>query len=294
MPVVLRVGPKEPEPVSASIFRLEIPGLFGFEPLRRLAAGVELEGRLPPPLDGPQMSWDLIDDASDAKVERFPTLLDAFWATFLPNNPEPTQEDEDAGDLDALLREARDLSRVIEGPPTLGEALAEIGQKPYATEWFSLLALLEAAHMAQHLNQPLSLWEWRYPLKPIDHPVSYRELFYWGLQDMVAVSLGDDGRRLDLEFAGGYRYQLPIDYIGTWRIGHPAGLRGTSCQVVAEGWVVELTLEDGTVRDLTTDTLLEACEPSYEDFGSYTEEAQKYIREGYARFGPFRVFPPEP
>ena len=293
MPVILRVGPTEPVPISASVFRLEIPGVFGFEPLGRLADSVEFTGELPPPVEGPHMSWNLHSYEMDEEPERFSTLISAPWGTFLPDNPNPSVEDE-FGDLDALLRQALDLAQYLSGPPTLGEALAEIGHEPYATEWFSLLALIEAARMARHLNLPLSLWEWRFPLKPPEHPLWYLEARYWGFQSYSAASLADDGRRLDLEFPGGYRYQLPLDYVATWKGGPRPGLRAVSCHLESEGVDAMVEMEDGTEHQISTVSMLAACEPAYEHFGAWNEESQKYIREGYARFGPFRVFPPEP
>lgn len=99
------------------------------------------------------------------------------------------------------------------------------------------------------------------------------------------ASVGPEGRSVEVEYSNGVRYLIPAAYIVRWGIqGESSKPPRTTARVLRvrrarRSQVVRVTFSDGTKGDMVWDTVLMACEPSYEHYGGLTKESRALTRE---------------
>lgn len=267
----------------------EIPGIYGLEPLARVAASLGLTGALPSPLPSVDaMDWDLINEASDAEIQ---LMIRHPAAILIPLGYEESLKEEPGSLLD-LQEETERILQHMSGPPTLALALRDIGVEPFGLEWFAGKALLQACAIGLEMSLPLR-YVWRYPLKDPKEPFTYYSASFWGLDEVAKAWIVDQGTEIHVRLMGGYVYRLPVEFAQTWfsDVTPTPGALAVECRFEPHDRYLEIELDNHQVLDISVASFLVWCEPLYDDLVAWTPEAEEKVRRGYEEYGPFRLEP---
>jgi hypothetical protein len=237
------------------------------------------------------MEWELLDQALDVEVERFPTIINSPAGRYVRNRS-PQDDPDEVGDLGRLEADTRDLLDSLPGKQHLSDDLNWIGKKPYALEFIAAHYLLEACAVARSFDLPLS-FQWRFPLKDTDVSFGYRDAFFWGLDQIKTTQA--KGSTVEIEFVGRYRYRIPVDFARSWNLERLVTdeVVVDSCEIDTWGHSALVHLKNGEQLDLTSVSILAGCETTYEHFGGWSAEAEQNVRAGFDRYGLLRIFPVE-
>jgi hypothetical protein len=289
-------------------WQLTLPGLWGLEPLERLAASVLLGRGLPPPLEGGSPpDQQLLVEALDLEEEltsagrRSALVFDNAIGVFLPAELGSAGQ----ASAEALQKEALGLLNQLglELSPGLrrllleGEADAAFGLvsgacPAYRYEAFAAAACVVGAELALMRSGALVQW-WVFDPFPVGKTIPVGEELYLGFTTVESAWVLERSSGFGVRFASGYGYEVPLDYLCTW-YDLEAGRRlaaGVAVQVQRASPIegaVEVQLSTGEVLPLAPTTVLGYCEPDYEDFGFGHEAGLAHARAWLEARGPFR------
>ena len=288
-------------------FWIRTPSLWGASLLDRVAASLALGRGLPPPFDEEcepdpdRLSEEYLFGVENEELEpRFRGLLhDGYEGLYLPHSRSHYGYSAEGGSGIGFCAElADDVSKILEvleaGQPVV-LTLADLWAKAssgngkgcgYSREVFIARALINASQFAMESGAPLYL-SWEYELKPVDQPLSVRTLSYHGFSGLKSASLTSNREGLEVTLDGGYRYRIPLEYLGHWG-GYYSGSEVREVAVDEYRSAVDMKFASGQSQ-VSLVTILEWCEPSFECFGGWEEILG--FQEIYERFAPLRVFP---
>ena len=111
-------------------------------------------------------------------------------------------------------------------------------------------------------------------------------------------SILDSGDRIKFVYACGAYYDVPIEYILMWfanphyivkngRVNEwdetkytfdQKNIKALKCHKVKDSFALRIYLSNSTAFDIAWDTVLMACEPSYEHYGGLTVEFKNIVK----------------
>jgi len=122
-----------------------------------------------------------------------------------------------------------------------------------------------------------------------------RTLHKQGFRHFRRSAVVSHGKAIIFEYPSGLRYRVPVDYLVGW-FDPPSDLgtakddlRIVKSRKLSEPQLVRVYLSDGRRLDVAWDTVLMACEPSYEHFGGLTQYSQELSSSWGAEEGCFRL-----
>lgn len=301
---------------------VDLPVLWGLEPLTELAAHVALGGDLEtaPVFSGRDdrvASSEYIDIADQGSSQgRLPYFhlvragseaylpveeavlhgsVDSFWECGLGSTMELERE------LDSLLEQLRGGVPREHAMPRLWMELkrAPITEPPGGrrVEIYSALALREACRVARDSQQLLFFAPYYVP-KPDGLEFSFFDQACWGMNVFDGVEIAEDGHAVLFFTAGGYRYRVPVEYLQAWYPDDSAlkesdggEMEIRSVSVTDHGSTAILSLASGIEIEVYVDHVLVHCEPDYHGFELGQPWKTRKCERLYRKLGPFREVP---
>jgi hypothetical protein len=189
-------------------FQVPLPSVWGLEPVRRLAASVELTGRLCAPVPASafhafapsqwyekwlRMSVKVDNRAAEDGIRRFPQLLARHSPVALIEARVHSDADALPREIGPLRKEAEALRRLIEASPRW---------RTYSVEWASCRLLIDILDRKQCV-----VFFPHWPAQ-VDEPVRFHELPARGLHRVRSVAIVDRGEAVDVRFVNGATYRV--------------------------------------------------------------------------------------
>ena len=109
-----------------------------------------------------------------------------------------------------------------------------------------------------------------------------------GFSCFRSSSVESQGTHVRFRYPSGAEYRVSLRYLLQWFPGlgraQPA-LRADASRTIASHAIVRVFLSNGNAVDVAFDTVLMACEPSYEHFGGLTPLARRVVQRAFAAGG---------
>lgn len=203
--------------VPSRAFQIPLPSLWGLEPVRRVAASVEMTDRLCPPVPASAFhayapsdwyrrwmtaSVDIENRAAENRIKRFPEILARHSPVALLNAPTraaaAAEPDARVRKLGALRKEVKSLCAMIESSGKW---------RSYSVEWASCRVLIDAFDRAVAQEQSAIFFP-QWPVESEADVVHSYELAARGFHRMRSVVVVDGGNAAEVLFLNGSRCRI--------------------------------------------------------------------------------------